>query len=310
VPLLLQVRAQRLGERFKQRQEPLQAIGDRAQGEIEAVPTPRGEQPMGWAVEGILVQEHLDPDGDAQGTPGEQPRRRRRREARGVRAARAGGPVAAAANQTAMGADRHFEDGGDVRGAAAGRERLTAGDAVPLVGGQVGRRVRGGEVIVVAAAVTGASALMAAAAAGRGRPGRGGAGLGRGVVGGGSAGQGVGDVMAFAAAAVEALFEQADFGLEVGNVLLELAAALLQAAFAVGLALGELLLESGLAEGSADGSAVVEGFIVVGLPACVAERLLAGGEGAGCLGWERFQEKVGSGHPREYDTSADGRVGW
>src|SRR5205807_5856330 len=108
---------------------------------------------------------------------------------------------------------------------------------------------------------------------------------GRVVVGGRSGGQGVGDVLAFAAAAVEALFEQADFGLEVGDLLLDRAAALLQAGLAVGLALGKLFLEPGLAEGSADGSAVVEGFIEAGLLACVSEGLLAGREAAGCLGW-------------------------
>jgi hypothetical protein len=139
-------------------------------------------------------------------------------------------------------------------------------------------------VIIVAAAVTGTSALLAAAAARWWRPGRGGAGLGRVVVSSGSAGQGVGDVMAFATAAVETLFEQADFGLKVGDLLLDLAAALLQAGFAVGLALGELLFELLLACGLTEGSAVVEGFIETGLLACVPESLLAGREAAGCLG--------------------------
>src|SRR5262249_16070623 len=73
--------------------------------------------------------------------------------------------------------------------------------------------------------------------------------------------------MGFARAAVEALFEQADFGFEVGEALLEFGFAVPQAGGRVGLGLGGVLLEVGFAQGGAAGG----GAVGVGL--------LAGGRG-------------------------------
>jgi len=53
--------------------------------------------------------------------------RRRCREQRGMRAAGAGRSVTAAANEAAVGADRHFDDGARLRFAAAGGEGLATG---------------------------------------------------------------------------------------------------------------------------------------------------------------------------------------
>jgi len=148
-----------------------------------------------------------------------------------------------------------------------------------LVERQVGDRVGGGEVVIATAGMAGASGLLAATPAGRrGRPGwrrrpagRARAGIVRRV------GQGIGDVRGFATAAVETLFEQADFGFEFVEALLALAVTLLQAGVAVALALGQLLFEFGFAEDSA----LVEGLVEADLLPSVTEELLAGGQATG-----------------------------
>jgi hypothetical protein len=128
--------------------------------------------------------------------------------------------------------------------------------------------------------------------------------------------------MGFATAAVEALLEQADFGFEFGDALVEFAVALLQAGGAVGLAGGELGLELlqlggevGLALGEelfeggfAKGSAVVEGFVVAGLLAGLGEGLLAGRQGAG--GLDAGQVGGAGFHKGEYAKLAGRRGGW
>lgn len=83
--------------------------------------------------------------------------------------------------------------------------------------------------------------------------------------------------MAFAAAAVEALLEQADFGLQVVDLLLELGLALRQARRGGGAAVGALGLELGLALGGA----AVEGLVEAGLLAGVGEGPLAGRQATG-----------------------------
>jgi hypothetical protein len=124
--------------------------------------------------------------------------------------------------------------------------------------------------VVVVAAVAAATALLAAAA---GRRGGGGAVPGGGGVWGvGIVGQVMVGVTVLATAAVQALFEQADFGLEVVDALVEDAVALTQARFKVGLLLGEALFELGFALGGA----VVEDAIEADLLAGVAEGLVAG----------------------------------
>src|SRR5439155_15034983 len=139
-------------------------------------------------------------------------------------------------NDAAMGAHGHFDEGDDVAVTATGGERPTAVPAVPLRGRHVGGLVAGRQVVVAAAAVAGAAALLAAVA--WRRCGRGGAGR----VGAGG-GQDIGVVMAFVAAAVQALFEQADFGFEFVDALLQLALALLPARLPVEVPLGEALLQ-------------------------------------------------------------------
>ena len=156
--------------------------------------------------------------------------------------------------------------------------------------------------------------LAAAAAWGRGGVGR------RGV------GQRVGGVPPFARAAVEALFEQAHFGFEIVDTLLQLGFTLLQAGGGSGLGLGQLRLECGFALlqargrlglrlgeegfqfGFAEGGAVVEGAIEAGLLARVGEGQLTGRQAAGSGGREWIERE--SVHPKEYDTAAAQLVGW
>jgi len=66
-------------------------------------------------------------------------------------------------------------------------------------------------------------------------------------------GQSIGRVMRFATAAVETLFEQAHFGFEFGEALLEFRFALLQACGGAGLVVGQLFFEFGFAQGGAGG---------------------------------------------------------
>jgi hypothetical protein len=173
-----------------------------------------------------------------------------------------------------MGTDGHLQDGAGLGFAAAGGERLAAGAEVALLGRQVGRLGKGGEIRVAAAPVAGASALLATGASWRRVAGRVVV-SDRRAVGGRGVGQGVGVVMGLATAAVEALLEQAYLGLEVGETLLQFGFALLDAGrgLRVGVGVGELLFELGLAEGGA----VVEGLVAMDLLPGVPEQLLAGG---------------------------------
>jgi hypothetical protein len=87
-------------------------------------------------------------------------------------------------------------------------------------------------------------------------------------------------VVRLGAAALEAVLEQADLGLEVGQGLLQFGFALLDTrrggGLRPGVGLGEALAELGLAEGSA----VVEGLVEADLLAGVPEGLLAGRQAA------------------------------
>jgi hypothetical protein len=163
--------------------------------------------------------------------------------------------------------------------AATRSEGPPATATMPLFRGQVGRLLTDRQVVIGAATVTGATTLLTPWPAWR-RRGR--DRHGRRLVGGRVVGPGVGGMMAFATAAVEALFEQADFGFEVGDALQEFVLVALLTGCQGGLVLGELCFELGLApEG-----ALVEGFVVADLLASIAEKLLAGGQAAGCLAGE------------------------
>jgi hypothetical protein len=193
-----------------------------------------------------------------------------------------------------MGADGYFNGGAAVGVAAAGGEGLAAGATEALLGRQLGGRGGGGETRVLAAAVAGAAALLAAATPWRRGSGRvmvatGVVALGRAVAAGRvvalgrGVGQGVGVVVALAAAAVEALFEQAHLGLEVGEALAQLGLALLDACRRGGLrcgrGVGEEFFELGLALAGAE----VEGLVVADLLPGVPKDLLAGRQAArGC----------------------------
>jgi hypothetical protein len=205
-----------------------------------------------------------------------------------------------------MGADGDFEDGADMRGAAAGGEGPAAGATVALLGRQLGRLGGGGEARMAAAAVAGASALLAAAAPRRHGGGRvavatGVVALGRGV------GQDVGVVVGLGTAAVEALLEPAHLGFEVGETLLQLGFALLDARRCGGLRLGVGVGESFFELGFALGGAAVEGLVVASLLAGEPEGLLAGGQAARGGGRDGIEED--GFHPSQYGQSAGPVVG-
>jgi hypothetical protein len=109
-------------------------------------------------------------------------------------------------------------------------------------------------------------------------------------------------VVGFVAAAVEAVFEQAHLGFEVGETLLQFGFALRDARLSGGLRLGvgrgELFFEFGFTEGSA----VVESLVVVDLLPGLPEELLAGEQAARSGGREGVE---GAGvHNQEYAKSA------
>jgi hypothetical protein len=201
-----------------------------------------------------------------------------------MRTAGAGGPVAAAADEAAVGADVYLDNGADVRVAAARGERLTASVTVTLLGRDVGCLKCGGQMLVLAAAVAGAAALLTARpprwrgggcvarAAGSSCVARA---AGSGVLGCG-VGQGVGVVVGFATATVKAVLEETHFGFEVGQALGQLGLESLETrvcgGVGLGLGLGELLFEFGFAEGGAAVKRLVEAGLVTSLP----EGLLAG----------------------------------
>ena len=131
-----------------------------------------------------------------------------------------------------------------------------------MLGGQVDGFLGGREVVVAAAAVAGSAPLLTA------RPRCGCRGRVAGGVGGRVVGQGIGGLTGLATASVEALLEEADFGFEVGDALLQS----LTTALPIRSTLGELGLEFGLARGRA----LVKGLVVASLLTQVAEGLLAG----------------------------------
>ena len=185
--LPLAVLHQRLVHRLEQRDQALQAVGDRAQRQVQAVRGPVGQEPIGRPVEQILVQEHGHPDRDPQDALGDQPGRRRGGDDAGMGGTRAGRPIAATADDPAMGPDIDLQDD-RILGAREVVEGLATPRAAALVGGQeLGPRRRpgggnnrvasdrAGRVAGRAAVVAVASAWDASGAAGVGR--RGGLGL-------------------------------------------------------------------------------------------------------------------------------------
>jgi hypothetical protein len=95
--------------------------------------------------------------------------------------------------------------------------------------------------------------------------------------------------MPFATAAIEPLFEQADFGFQFVNTLLELLFALLETCRRVRLGLGQELFEFAFPLAGA----VVERLIVADLLASLPQCLLTGWEVAGSLYWKRIATEVG-----------------
>jgi hypothetical protein len=100
--------------------------------------------------------------------------------------------------------------------------------------------------------------------------------------------------MGFAATAVEALFEQAHFGLEFIKALLLLALLLLETGLEVGVAAGELFFEFGFAEASA----LVERLVTANLVASLPEEELARVQTAGWFGGQRVAEVGVGGFPK------------
>jgi hypothetical protein len=274
--LLLTALDQGVIQRLEQGHELLPAAGAGPLGQVEAMTAEVGPQPVGGAVEQVRAEQDGDPDGDAEGTLGDQSWRRLRRDDAGMNAAGAGRSLAAAANTAAVGLDVALEDRGVV-GAGEGGEGLATALTAALVVGQVAPFLGRGPVGVIAAAMALGAALLAAPAAGRFGH-RGGRVVRRrpGAVSGRAVGrEDVGGVVGFGLASEEAMAEVADLGLEVGHRLLELVFAL--------------------------AGALMPGLVVGSLPLGIAERLL---EGAGFARERRKRGRRGSGgqgmviHPR------------
>jgi hypothetical protein len=109
----------------------------------------------------ILVEQDVDPDGDAKGTFGDQTRRRRGRDDARMTPAGAGGAVALAADEAAISLDRNLQDRGVV-GAGKGSEGLAAVLTAALLVGQAADLFDGGQVGIIASAMAfGATGLAA-----------------------------------------------------------------------------------------------------------------------------------------------------
>jgi len=231
------------------------------------VAAPVGEQTLGGTIEQILVEQDADPDGDTKGAFGDETWRRRRGDDAGVNAAGAGGAVALAVDDAAMGFDIDLQDGGVV-GAGKDSEGLAAVLTAALVVGQVTDLLGRGQVGIIASAVSFAATLLAAGAARRfaviRRGYRGGkrrrvSGLRRRrqvslwLVGS----QGIGGVAGLGTATEEAVAEVAVFGLKLGELLLEQVFAL--------------------------SSALMLGLVVSGLPKGVAKLLAGRGAATGLV---------------------------
>jgi len=127
VPKVQPLRAfhQRLVERGEERFEPLQAVGDGAQRQVQTGRGQVGQQAVGGAVEEVLVDQHGDPNGDAEVALGDHARGRRSDHNGLVVRARAGRPVASTADDAAVRLHVEFEDFG-VFGTGERGERLVA----------------------------------------------------------------------------------------------------------------------------------------------------------------------------------------
>ena len=144
------MRGQRFVDRFKQRQQALQAVGQRAQRQVQTVRLPVGQQPVGGPVEQILVQQQGDPDRHAQVALEEDARGRRGADEAGMHAAVTGRAITAAADDAAIGRDRDLQNGG-ILGTADGGEGPAAAVAVAVRAQDFVFFDDGGQVAVVAA---------------------------------------------------------------------------------------------------------------------------------------------------------------
>jgi hypothetical protein len=157
--LLATVDDQGIVERLEQGYEALQAIGQRAQRQIETVRAQVSQQSIGGAVTQILVQQHRDPDRHAQQALGNQPWGRRGRYDAGHYAARAGGAITTATDDAAMGSNRNLQDGGVLR-TPDGLEGLLALRATAGVADQHTLLDGSRQVAVIAATVPWSTGLL------------------------------------------------------------------------------------------------------------------------------------------------------
>jgi len=224
--LALVVRPQRRREGLDQGGEPFPALGQTARRQVEALTAQVFQQPVGGPVKLILVEQDRHPERDTQRALGDPSGRRRWSDDARMHPTGAGGAIAAAADQAAMGLAVAGADGGVV-GAREVRERLATVGAALLVGGQGHDFFAGGQVPMVVAAVSGVATLLAAWSAAAWRRRRLGGGVagrgvavpvrGRGRVGGQLLGAGTG----FGATAEGLLAAETELGVAFGNRLAE-----------------------------------------------------------------------------------------
>jgi hypothetical protein len=133
--LRLAVPNQRLVDRLEEPDQVFQAIGDRAQRQIQAVRGPVGQESIGRPIEQILVQEQGHPDRHPEDGLGDDPGRRRCGDDTGMGGTGTGGPIAAAADDSAMGADVDLQED-RILGAREVVEGLAAPRATALIGAE------------------------------------------------------------------------------------------------------------------------------------------------------------------------------
>src|SRR5512135_57712 len=190
--------------RLEQGQEPLQAVGQGALRQVQALRAQILQQPVGRPVEQELVEQDGDPDRDAQDALGDHFGGGRRRDDAGVAATGAGGAIPPAPVDPAMGVHFNLQDR-RVLGPGEGDKRLSTTGAALLFGGQFDHLFHGGQMGVVPAFRPRSSPLLSAWPW---RPGGAGEAVCR--------GRGVG------LASKELLLAEAELGLEVSDLLLEL----------------------------------------------------------------------------------------
>lgn len=148
-------------ERLEQWGNGVQSVGEASAGQSNAVSGQVGDQAMAGTKEQELVQQHLDPDGDAVASLGDEFRGGGGGDDAAVAGAATGGAIARAADEAAMGADLDF-DGFGIFGAGERDIRQSAIGTVSLVRGEIMDFFDDGQMVVASSLGCGVAGLLTA----------------------------------------------------------------------------------------------------------------------------------------------------